>query len=272
MVQNYYLIGGPSAGRLEADGAPDEEVGIDVVEADGHTRGRVAFYRLDHESPVKSYHFSHVARVAVFRGGIVDGCKEYVAESVKTIEKKRTWHEKTSDVCTYEFAGEEEDGTLIYEFSKFIDFMTLEERSIAAVETFYKKPNYGIYSLTPGFHKEILVQVGHRQGSVDEGMVEVIKGIWWHNWDTLGSCQERPPGSEHSGRAYVDFPARSHGHAFAELLAQHNIDCEVKDKLGTRSILDANGKVFRSFETPSANVLFDPKDIDRVAAALNADS
>ena len=107
MVENYDLIGGPSAGYLEVDGAPDEEVGIDVVEADGQKRGRVALYRLDRESSVKRYHFSHVVRVAVFHGGIVDGCKENVAESVKTIEKKRTWHENTSDICTYEFAGEE---------------------------------------------------------------------------------------------------------------------------------------------------------------------
>jgi hypothetical protein len=95
--------------------------------------------------------------------------------------------------------GEDEQGRVKYTLREETRFDSDEGKGMQAIRRFYVAPDYSEYSLKPGIHKEVPVEVGDRKGSVDEGMAKLIKAVWKSAWDTVGSCQELVGGDSHLG-------------------------------------------------------------------------
>jgi hypothetical protein len=132
----------------------------------------------------------------------------------------------------------------------------------AAMRSFYENPNYAIYSTPqPPEHEQVAVTWGHRRATVDKGIADVIVGLWQLDFDTLGSCEQRP-----SGKAYVLLPVPGQGHAFIDLISKMGISAEFQPKI--RTVQDSsNGRERR---IPGGNVIFDPIDIPKVVSILRA--
>ncbi len=139
-----------------------------------------------------------------------------------------------------------------------------ESLAIRATQQFYEHPNPGIYSLKPGLHKEVQVEAYGRSASIDEGLVEIIKGVWKHDWETLGSCEERPK----SGRAYISFPVARHGREFAALLGSVGIEHSVEEKSNRLSTSSPFHDVILTSIVDSLHVFFARRDFERIVAEL----
>lgn len=141
-----------------------------------------------------------------------------------------------------------------------------EERLTEAIGNFYASPDYDIYSMKPtGEHVQVPVEVGHRRGHVDEGIASLIGEVWRLGLDTLGSCQERPPGSSNAGKAYLGFPRMRDARFFYQRLSEAEIPATFAEKkLEIANKPNPDASALETFELDSANVLFDPNDIERI--------
>ena len=87
--------------------------------------------------------------------------------------------------------------------------------------------------------------------------------------DLARSCQERPPGTDYVGRAYISFPRHSDAAHFHGWLTKAGIPstlAEKKVKISRRSKPDAPPDEI--VELDSGNVLFDPTDPVRIVEVL----
>ena len=132
-----------------------------------------------------------------------------------------------------------------------------EQKLAAAIRNFYLSPDYGTYSIQPtGDHQQVALQVGWRMGFVDEGIAPLLAEVWRLGLDTLGSCQERPLGTESAGMAYLGFPRRSDAECFHRWLTLAGIPATLKDKRITiASKQDPVAAVEETLEFETGNVL-----------------
>lgn len=138
-----------------------------------------------------------------------------------------------------------------------------------AINQFYEKPDYDIYSIKPtGEHVQVPVEVGHRKAHVDELMAGIVTAIWQLDMDTIGSCQQRPAGSPNEGKAYVAFIRRRDAKRVCELLQEAGIEHTYQDKeFGVgRQMEDGTKTAAKAF--PAGTILFATDDIAKVDAVL----
>jgi hypothetical protein len=147
-----------------------------------------------------------------------------------------------------------------------------DQKLTQVINGFYAKPDYDIYSMKPtGDHVQVLIELGHRRGQIDEKIAPLIAEVWRRGLDTIGSCQDRPPGSPHEGKAYISFPRVRHARFFHELVSEAGIAAMLVEKpFKIASKRDSDGLVEDELEVVSANVLFDPSDIDRIVEVFRA--
>lgn len=132
----------------------------------------------------------------------------------------------------------------------------------------YEKPNYEVYSVQPSdAHPQVELKYEHRFAEVDERIAPLVLEVWKRGWETMGSCQERPPESPNAGWAYLDFPAPKHGRAFVEAMAAAGI--QTKDGI-TELAISGRGpdRVLRCYVVGKLLVYLLAADIERAAAFL----
>jgi hypothetical protein len=67
-------------------------------------------------------------------------------------------------------------------------------------------------------HESCLVVVGHRRGTIDRGLAELVEALWQAGLDTVSSCEDL------AGSAYLQFASPVHGgDAFAAFLAEMGV-------------------------------------------------
>lgn len=147
-----------------------------------------------------------------------------------------------------------------------------DQKLTEAINNFYASPDYDIYSIKPtGGHAQVPVEVGHRRGHVDEKIAPLIAEVWRVGLDTIGSCQERPPGAPNEGKAYVGFPRMRDARFFHERLSEAGIPATLVEKKFKISMRQGPDALSEALEFDSANVLFDPDDIDRIVEVFRRD-
>lgn len=62
-------------------------------------------------------------------------------------------------------------------------------------------------------HPQTLVHVDHQAAWVDDGIAELIRLLWQHDWLTDNSCQDN------HGRVWLHFPFLADGEAFLSTIA-----------------------------------------------------
>lgn len=144
-------------------------------------------------------------------------------------------------------------------------------RLTEAIQHFYEKPDYGIYSKPPtDNHPQELLEVRHRRAHVDEKIAPLIKTLWEMEMDTLGSCQEIYSTEKVTDKAYVAFPRQDHARQFEDILKGAGIDCTYESKNMTIARKSEAGEVQEKLTYDTANVKFLSADIDRIVGALKA--
>jgi len=276
-MTEYELVGGPCTGKVSMAGNVPEEL-VFRLDKSGrilleHERGESqhAFYRRDPEAGVKKYHFESVRKLRVLRGGpltgnveLMEGPPPFIVEFAcgKGSANVAQWF------VTYERSSEDELGRIAYDLREQIDVQSDEGKTIAAITNFYKRPDYSIYSKAPGLHKEVLIEEEGRRASVDEGIAELIKAVWKLGLHTLASCQERPAGETHAGKAYISFPLKRHAEAFIQILGQAGIGCEHKETPSQLGQRNQAGESIGSCEVRGLSVYFEPGQIGRIVVVL----
>ncbi len=132
----------------------------------------------------------------------------------------------------------------------------------------YEKPDYRVYSLAPeDDHKQVDLRHDHRYAQVDKLVAPLVLEVWKRGWETMGSCQERPPESQKHGWAYLDFPAPGHGRAFKQAMIDAGIPTD--DDM-TELTIGGKGRagLVRHFVVAKMIVYVPTKDIERAAAYL----
>lgn len=149
-----------------------------------------------------------------------------------------------------------------------------EARITDAINNFYSKPDYSIYSIQPtGDHKQVLVEREHRRALVDERLGPLISELWRLNLDTLGSCQERPEGTPNAGMAYIAFIRLRDAEKFRNVLDEAQITYHFKEKefeiARKASLGKASGaSEIKRLKWPAGDILFATTDIGRVTEAV----
>jgi hypothetical protein len=205
--------------------------------------------------------------LAEFRGGPITGQRLFITALSDTVQI-------TCDAGTgearYERDGEH-DGIPQYAFREYRDLRSQEDQVKAAMLEFYTNYNPSIYSRAPGLHSEVLVEVGHRRGPVDEGLADIVRAIWERDWETLASCQQLPHDEGDIPVAYITFPIGQQGKAFINLLAQHGIETRSAAKTGTMHRLNQEHRPYVEIKAEQLDVFFQAADLPKVLAAIKSD-
>ncbi|MHC4179366.1 MAG: hypothetical protein ACYSWU_17780 [Planctomycetota bacterium] len=144
-------------------------------------------------------------------------------------------------------------------------------RLTEAMQHFYEKPDYGIYSKpATDNHPQELIEVRHRRAHVDEKIAPLIKVLWEMEMDTLGSCQQIYSKEKVTDKAYVAFPRQDHARHFEDILKGAGIDCTYERKNMTIAGKSETGELQEKLTYDTANVKFLNADIDRIVGALKA--
>ena len=147
-----------------------------------------------------------------------------------------------------------------------------EDRLEDAIKSFYKNPNYDIYTTKPtDRHQQVLVHVGHRRAHVDVGIASVIRELFRLGLDTIGSCQEGAAGEPFEGQAYVGFCRERDAKRFYNILTAGGIEATFKPKtlkITTRQTSDAPPD---QIDVPSGNVMFPSCQIERITELLRGE-
>lgn len=134
----------------------------------------------------------------------------------------------------------------------------------------YETPDYAVYSVQPtDHHPQVEIRYEHRYAAVDERIAPLVLEAWKRGWETMGSCQERPPDSKHAGQAYLDFPDPAHGRKFAAALRVASIAVEEGVTGLLLSSRRPNGFVTCHF-LGKMLVFLPSVDIERATAALQS--
>ena len=140
-----------------------------------------------------------------------------------------------------------------------------------AIQHFYEKPDYGIYSKPPtDNHPQELIEVRHRRAHVDEKIAPLITALWEMEMDTLGSCQQIHSKEKVTDKAYVAFPRQDHARRFEEILKGAGIECTYEPKKMTIAGRSETDDVQEKLTYDTANAKFLSADIDRIVGALKA--
>ena len=147
--------------------------------------------------------------------------------------------------------------------------MDIEQRISDAIRNFYASPDYSVYSMQPtDRHKQVHVEVGHRRADVDEQIAPLIAELWKRALETGGSCQARPEGSKHAGKAYVGFWRITQGEQFKSILDAAGMQCELEPKKPRLHRRRSDGTTSDELAFDGANVLFKSTDIAKATEAL----
>lgn len=277
MPMVYELVDGPCSGKLQLGSGPVQDyIGFRVdknaklLKDNEQGESQIAFYRRDaaHSGNTLRYRFDRLRRLRVLVGGAMDGNVELLpGDSPWTIDGVCE-KDGVRSFIVYELSGEDEQGRVKYTLREETRFDSDEGEGMQAIRRFYVAPDYSVYSLKPGTHNEVPVEVGDRKGSVDEGMAELIKAVWKSAWDTIGSCQELAGGESHLGWAYISFPFARHGHQFVDVLKTAGIEHETKEKKFGCSQRDEQGEPSDKKVIPGLSVFIHPADIANALEAL----
>jgi hypothetical protein len=271
------FIGGPCAGQHAIEGElPAVQTFARNPSAGAPTPIGVAAYRIDRSDGVPKYHFVGIAQPATFRQGPLNGQSQLLMGGLASPFVFPV-HGPTAKVVgevRYELRGVDQTGTAIYVFTAFIDNRTVEDKALEVIYRFYAKPDYSLYTSKPptaDSHEQVDIRDGNRRASVDCEIVQIIKECWKHGWETLGSCQERPPEWKRPGMAYIWFPIAMHGQEFAKALADAGIDhIAAKEKEWGFGKRNKQGETTERVTCPGRKVFFHKRDFGRIAEALNS--
>lgn len=299
MTYAVNFIEGPYAGQhVELPQEPPDSIGLGVDEwlnpvPSSQSRPAIlAMYRRVGSQAPSAFQFSHMARhdgkqfEIQFYDGPLEGLKpspqparywqaELHIPLNKSEEPPESGPVKVDAVAVYHRC--ERAGTWGYAFKEIVTSGPLIEEVAEelcgqyvrrAMDQFYKSPDHSIYTIKPGLHKEVPLQVGKRRASVDELMAPLIKELWRLDLDTLGSCQERPAGSPNEGLAYVAFPAWKQGLAVHNMLAQGGVEVSYKLKTGKLGNSTEDGATRRIVEVTMANVFLPTSNIAKATELL----
>jgi hypothetical protein len=272
MAQVIEFVGGPCAGQHPIDGEPPEVQTFARNPSPGEPPPvDLAAYRLDQSSGIPRYHFVGIGRQGRFRNGPLDGQEQvFLGGLPTTFEAHNTGPDgKVTAIARYALQPVDATGESVYELTEIDDLQTNEDKALAAVFQFYKEPNPGIYSIKPGLHKEVWIEVGPRRGSVDEEITGLIKAVWTRGWETIGSCQERPSDSKYAGMAYVAFPFAQQGSQFASILQAAGIEHQTREKKFGFARRNDKGEKTENGEIDALDVFFYKRDFERIVLALN---
>lgn len=138
-----------------------------------------------------------------------------------------------------------------------------------AMQNFYEKPDYKIYSKPPtNDHTQELVEVRHRRAHIDERIVPLIKALWEMEIDTVGSCQQINSKKKVTNKAYIAFPCQNHARQFEEILKDSDSECIYESTDFTIARKSEMGEVQEKLTFDAANVTFLEEDIGRIVEAL----
>lgn len=252
--REFKLVGGPADGKtihvkghkahlaIPASSGPDQTLAIYAL-----TEDRYQFVQM-----MKGARDEFRIR---FIGGILDGPRgaAFPAEIGPAILSARAI-EGVDAIHVYE--QRETEGKWAYQFTHVDTQEELDSRD--AMIGFYRKPNYSIYTRTPGEHEETYIEAWHRKGTVDVLIAPLIHQIWRHAWETLGSCQKRSKG------AYISFPVPKDARAFLRRMEPSGIAFSSEEK-GWSMGASEKGE---SKKMKSLHVWLSPEDLAKAAEFL----